>query len=1262
MKSILIILICVFLVVNNIKSQTSNDEPTNFKPITYTPTSPDVAALGRYGMQPPDYSKGLPQVSIPLYELKENGLSFPINLYYNYSGFRPKEEASWVGMGWTISADAIITRIIKDAPDEAGYLYKKFEDYDQSKILSEYEQYIDTREGYENKAFNLTANRLLRQLEDGKPDMYIYNFNGHCGRFIYINNKAYTYPYNDLDIRKNDGQFIIKTPDGIQYTFEESDLSYDWGLTTTPLTYSYLNVPFISAWRLKRIDNSTTKAWIEFYYTDYSKVDVRFEIAQSVTFYSDNSSLDDNQTLKLGGEEPWGFTTSRFESRFINRIESNNTIIKFIPIDRIDFPENKALSQIEIYFRNQPDIPVKTFVLHPTYFGNTSAKETCWLRLDKVDEIPVSGKPLRYELFYESIRENVDLLGGKNGYGIDHWGYANGHSTNQSLIPEISEIASDEPPSGWLFNRWANRSSNYENAKLGSLNKIFYPTGGYTEFTYESAGGRGIRLKYMMENNGQSSLFKYYTYYPNDPITPPAYNFYKSQDLFVNHFGHYDPEGSCGHIEEFVSARRYLTITATSKSSLDFFDEITNYYSRVTESVGSGGKTEYEFQKDGVSNMVFLKKKSDFAYGNPVPVRSEENIYDVREMSIINYYTEPIEIYKGVGINCPSAYDWYYFSSPPFDPYPSYPSYYLGEVYVGWGALRQIWFKKTKSIINTDGVTEEETYSYHTDLPPRHLYPLKIEKISSSSDLLKTELFHPGDFSVDNGIREMWDKMDANFKNLISPVVKMKKYVNGNLIYSANNTYSFENNMILLKSLNEYPVGNEETVNHWFYNYDDFGNIIENSKESDITYSYIWNYNKAYPVVKAVNISHSALENSFNAAVSSSGITDYSELTNPSLDDSQKAKFNNFNDGLRQNLPSNVMVTTYTFDPLIGMTSQTNPNGISSFYEYDDFKRLKYIKDSEENILKSYEYSFYNSSGNNPSLFYSAETFGHYTRNDCDEADFFGQTGTYRVPTGRYTSMFSQLDADQKADADVSANGQNYINALCKCKPLVYNKEISQVFTKNDCGSGYIGTEVIYTVPANTYSATSQELANQKAQDEINANGQAYANTHGTCVIICYNIEMSKTFTKEGCGFGYEASQVPYVVPAGRYSSTISQADANNKALNEIHQNGQQNANNIGSCTLIPAVSVYINDTHGYETNITFSNNGKSKTFTFHAGTTSGIMNIPPGNYAVTISLGGCDNSIQRTFTVGSSSQICTCCFVQLSASITSGITISIEE
>jgi len=131
--------------------------------------------------------------------------------------------------------------------------------------------------------------------------------------------------------------------------------------------------------------------------------------------------------------------------------------------------------------------------------------------------------------------------------------------------------------------------------------------------------------------------------------------------------------------------------------------------------------------------------------------------------------------------------------------------------------------------------------------------------------------------------------------------------------------------------------------------------------------------------------------------------------------------------------PFDAQMSTYTYDPLIGMTSQTDGAGKMLLYFYDDFGRLQLVKDLDGNIVETYCYNYRGDviacSG---TVYFNAAKSGTFTRNNCGTG---GQGGavTYSVPAGAYVSMISQADADQRAQADVTANGQAYANQVGTC-------------------------------------------------------------------------------------------------------------------------------------------------------------------------------------------------------------------------------------
>jgi Family of unknown function (DUF5977) len=325
--------------------------------------------------------------------------------------------------------------------------------------------------------------------------------------------------------------------------------------------------------------------------------------------------------------------------------------------------------------------------------------------------------------------------------------------------------------------------------------------------------------------------------------------------------------------------------------------------------------------------------------------------------------------------------------------------------------------------------------------------------------------------------------------------------------------------------------------------------------------------------------------------------------------------------------PSAARMRSFTFDPVIGKTSDCDENNRITYYEYDKLRRLWMIKDEKKNIVKVYEYNNISAAKQNgcPGVYYNKLISELFTK-ECAPG-YQGEEVRFTVNANTFSSTLSQEDAEAKAEIYLLEQGQLFANNNGGCSLIYYNAALSRTDTTDNCPAGYIGGLVTYTVPAGRYtSIISQADADEQALDDIEANIYWYVNSSGNAVCtintdplwewvesgdsycqtvngqqhlfvletdvnpnsasygqtrwwdtgpsdLCtggstyYNTLQSQSFIKNDCPPGYTGSTVTYTVPAGTYSSTVSQAAADQQALNNIAANGQNYANINGTCT-----------------------------------------------------------------------------------------------
>jgi len=391
-------------------------------------------------------------------------------------------------------------------------------------------------------------------------------------------------------------------------------------------------------------------------------------------------------------------------------------------------------------------------------------------------------------------------------------------------------------------------------------------------------------------------------------------------------------------------------------------------YKNVTVFENGNGKTEYsydtaiDFPEEDYSYCVkppFLQAENiDYKRGT---IRSEK-IYDkeLRLLSQVVYDYDYIESREKTGvklfvfpINCPDnfrygSYDQFLYASqhPANGLWPmcndgANASDFIGNQFlyeaVGWTKLSN---KKTFNYFydgsNTSRVVQtEEAFTYN---------PInkKIEEqtlSNSAGDSTKTKYHYLQ--TIDN----------ENSKNNISQIEKVEVYNNEALISSSHITYdtNWEENHAYLPSTIETAKGIATLEPKVSYTkYDLYGHPLELLQENGTTICYIWGYRYSQPIAKIENSRYSDIDsNLINLAVTAS---DNSQTgLEPNLLNALQA--------IRTSLP-NAMVTTFTYLPLVGVVTITDPRGYKTTYDYDSFGKLTEVKDAAGNPLSTNEYHY----------------------------------------------------------------------------------------------------------------------------------------------------------------------------------------------------------------------------------------------------------------------------------------------------------------
>jgi len=1054
----LILLLTLQLAVSFIRAQGINQE--DLLPANIIEASPNAASLGEYGQYPVGKFTGIPNINIPLYTIQDGDIQVPISISYHAGGYKPGEDASLVGHGWSLNAGGAITRSVNGQPDENEYFknmaqLKDWEEqgylWTKGKINCEDETHPESVICVPESIRDDRHNFLLRN-PDTQADLFVYNFPGGTGKFQFGENKQILmFPYSDIKIETdmvvsnalNGGiikSFDLKSGNGLSYHFgtpEETsvfNLSFDEVITE----------PYVSAWYLNRIYSKISNNYIVFAYSSINGLNKYPLESES---YSHYYSFLNQQTAST-----WTTTAVRvhLQERLLKRITWSKGYIELMHSERNDIAGGEKLDKILIY--NYENQLIKSYQFTYSYFIGSGN-----LRLDEVVEVDATGGLKEPHVF-----DYNDGTPDNHTKAIDHYGFFNG-ANNSTTIP-------------YTFNYWrvktkyADREMKPNFPKVGMLTSIVYPTKGKTEFEYENNQSFGrvynsiknlVISEYCDENGGLyvdesgntvqglvCDSNKEIEFTIADPInTLNGFN--------IEIYGRTSSGTQISHGDMYVLLRekdagiskvikRFDVLNNsvnTYNNVLDGFEIIpgkTYLLNAVTDLEGSTLTANFTYGEGMMSNYlapgIRIKEIKNFDnYDHSIPVKIKKYFYgtegnndlssgvfyhkepkyhfeydDSQERTFHNvsvsnprntkgqfaapvvYYKQVEEKHDGNG-ETREYYSYFQNLEPisltmPDNKVPTSEFWKIGQLekkiifkengdilkkvknnysYIKLDTSRsfiyQKWFEsadpnthiikwafnyqvsgferlsssKTVTYVDQDSLVSQQNYFYKDD--NTLLLPIAQETIDAGGNKKRLETQY----------------LNNRDEHVISPVLNQKSYEQGALIQDLTQSLSgFKPSRKVLTN------ANGETIQDIEINYQNGLNISRISDNTGKPKSYTWAYNETLPIIENIGSiitipsinSSNLLPGSYQTIAAL--LADLDDIANDPIAQDNWAQFNS---NIRAHY--NSLIKTYTYKPLVGMTSFTDENGQTTYYEYDGFGRLVRMKDHDNNIIKLNHYS-----------------------------------------------------------------------------------------------------------------------------------------------------------------------------------------------------------------------------------------------------------------------------------------------------------------
>jgi hypothetical protein len=1210
---------------------------------TVIPPAPESAALFRYLDHTVNGASGVPEISVPLYQIVSGSLQMPLSVSYDATGRRISDQTGPVGMNWNLIGGGRISRTVKGAADEL-VSFPTIKDAAQYDLHSTYD-------------FDDLNKMSGGNIYDSQYDIFSYNCGLVSGKFIRGNgsNPLVLIPVKPVQISSGSGGSSQGFPDRI--TDEKGNL-YEFDLAEN---CNISNYNIISSRLLTRVVSPDKKDVITLTYLPFSVQDDNYSGTLTAI---DN---DDTQTIPAQPSKNYSEGTPINNTTYTVQRLSEITF----KLGRVKFNLVQTTGEIEsmqVFDKDNKLLRTISFVRStldaPSFTGPGNK-----LKLDAlIFKASDNAVKERYTFLYNASSDF-------NGHNRDIWGFRNSSGNfNNQLIPNFDIFMVNTGSVNFTLNSATSANRSAFPITQGLLSKIIYPTGGSTEYVFEgnrykytsddpSVYGPGLRVSTIRTSDNKGNIlvktFKYGENEDGNGYFPGAA--LSRSDAFI----HYTSTQSRYIVK--VNATQYgskRTRVYSSELNPEIAETVSEpvTYSKITVYEGTPekntGKTVYGFQRALPNSVYFISAPGFYGSTSPyynafnnwitdpnigTPYTREYNYYSSEHLTSTDYYKYENDSYTKLrsvsnqyedtptqalhGLIVKRVVDNGYFelASSPLN----FPVFQVADYYVNTGTSLLKSSTDTQ-IENGQEFTTRTDYTYNSKQLTNSVAVTK-----SNGEKVTTSIKYPFDVA-----KTVHTQMINS--NMLDYRVEEEAF-KGSASLSANKTdYKDWGNDIIAPEIISSKTGSsayEARIKYLAYS--DRSHPSGVSKVSGPPVSYLYQYLGQYPVAEAANAKPGDIwYEGFENGGGNSGLNDartghYSKtggyakslsgLTNGkytltywkksgglwtfSANENVNVTAGNYSIAIPSSeqvddvrfYPAGAQMRTFTFDPLIGMTSLTDAKGQVSFFHYDNYQRLSEISDTAGNIKQHFSYNQLNP------LFYSDAMSANARKNNCPPG-FYGETVTYTLQEAAFTSAISVEDANQKAAAQLASYKQTYANENGNC--LQYYSEYQfRWIQKNNCSSG-IGQEVMYEVPARKYtSGISVDDANQQAINEINSFGQAWANANGVCLTEPYKSEVVQDMVSRVCDVGYVPSpaQVNYKLDAGMFTSLRSVADATSKAQTYWVANREAYATAHSSCNTIGTKSFSVANNTRYAFNIRLNSGSVTENYSIPSGASTSI-------------------------------------------------------